>query len=149
MDSAYKFTEYRYRFLKETKNFFSAGSRQTKNGQERTIRDSRLSKIEENFLESIRIDAVRRKEAIVDIVLKCSATSFDIYINKIKRLSWENSKLREELRRKSYMMDKKVNEEKKQERIISQKNEQIREILQEVEKTRSELKKNNISVKNF
>ncbi|CAB4445788.1 unnamed protein product [Rhizophagus irregularis] len=38
-------------------------------------------------------------------------------------------------------MDKKVNEEKKRERIISQKDEQIRKILQEAEKTRLELKK--------
>ncbi|POG69074.1 hypothetical protein GLOIN_2v1630517, partial [Rhizophagus irregularis DAOM 181602=DAOM 197198] len=38
-------------------------------------------------------------------------------------------------------MDRKVNEEKQQARIISQKNEQIRKISQEVEKTRSELKK--------
>ncbi|PKY61257.1 hypothetical protein RhiirA4_521630, partial [Rhizophagus irregularis] len=36
-------------------------------------------------------------------------------------------------------MDKKVNEEKKRERIISQKNEQIRKISQEAEKTRQEL----------
>ncbi|POG81713.1 hypothetical protein GLOIN_2v1504766, partial [Rhizophagus irregularis DAOM 181602=DAOM 197198] len=33
MESAYKFTEYRYRFLKETKNFSSANSRTTKNEQ--------------------------------------------------------------------------------------------------------------------
>ncbi|POG76891.1 hypothetical protein GLOIN_2v1551153, partial [Rhizophagus irregularis DAOM 181602=DAOM 197198] len=39
------------------------------------------------------------------------------------------------------MMDKKGKLEKTQERIISQKNEQIRKISQEVEKTRSELKK--------
>ncbi|POG72307.1 hypothetical protein GLOIN_2v1597479, partial [Rhizophagus irregularis DAOM 181602=DAOM 197198] len=38
-------------------------------------------------------------------------------------------------------MDRKVNEEKQQARIISQKNEQIKKISQEVEKTRSELKK--------
>ncbi|CAB4418749.1 unnamed protein product [Rhizophagus irregularis] len=38
-------------------------------------------------------------------------------------------------------MDKKVNEEKKRERIISQKNEQIRKISQEAEKMRLELKK--------
>ncbi|PKK62321.1 hypothetical protein RhiirC2_815042, partial [Rhizophagus irregularis] len=38
-------------------------------------------------------------------------------------------------------MDRKVNEEKKQARIISQKNEQIRKFSQEVEKTRSELNK--------
>uniref|UniRef100_U9UPI9 Uncharacterized protein n=4 Tax=Rhizophagus irregularis TaxID=588596 RepID=U9UPI9_RHIID len=67
--------------------------------------------------------------------------SFNVYTDEIKRLSWENSKLREELRRKDHMMDKKGKLEKTQERIISQKNEQIRKISQEVEKTRSELKK--------
>ncbi|PKK62054.1 hypothetical protein RhiirC2_790941, partial [Rhizophagus irregularis] len=87
------------------------------------------------------LDAVRRKETIKDIVLKCSATSFDVYIDKIKRLSWENLKLREELQRKDHVMDRKVNEEKQQAQIILQKNEQIRKISQEVEKTRSELKK--------
>ncbi|GBC20449.2 hypothetical protein GLOIN_2v1881393 [Rhizophagus irregularis DAOM 181602=DAOM 197198] len=141
MESAYKFTEYRYRFLKETKNFSSADSRTMVKGQERARRDSSLSKTEQNFLESIRNDAVRRKETIQEIVLKCSATSFDVYIDKIKRLSWENSKLREELRQKDHMMDKKGKLEKTQERIISQKNEQIRKISQEVEKTRSEVKK--------
>ncbi|POG75835.1 hypothetical protein GLOIN_2v1560967, partial [Rhizophagus irregularis DAOM 181602=DAOM 197198] len=44
------------------------------------------------------------------------------------------------------MMDKKGKLEKTQERIISQKNEQIRKISQEVEKTRSELKKVKIGV---
>ncbi|EXX76806.1 hypothetical protein GLOIN_2v1881393 [Rhizophagus irregularis DAOM 181602=DAOM 197198] len=141
MESAYKFTEYRYRFLKETKNIFSADSRTTAKSQERVPKDGGLSKTEQNFLESIRNDAVRRKETIKDIVLKCSATSFDVYIDEIKRLSWENSKLREELRKKDHVMDRKVNEEKQQARIISQKNEQIRKISQEVEKTRSELKK--------
>ncbi|PKK64514.1 hypothetical protein RhiirC2_869259 [Rhizophagus irregularis] len=141
MESAYKFTEYRYRFLKETKNIFSANSRTTAKSQEREPRDGGLSKTEQNFLESIRNDTVCRKEMIKDIVLKCSATSFDVYIDEIKRLSWENSKLREELRRKDHVMDRKVNEEKHQARIISQKNEQIRKISQEVEKTRSELKK--------
>ncbi|PKK71630.1 hypothetical protein RhiirC2_827605, partial [Rhizophagus irregularis] len=141
MESAYKFTEYRYRFLKETKNIFSADSRTIAKSQERVPRDGGLSKTEQNFLESIQNDAVRRKEMIKDIVLKCSATSFDVYIDEIKRLSWENSKLREELRRKDHVMDRKVNEEKHQARIISQKNEQIRKISQEVEKTRSELKK--------
>ncbi|EXX54305.1 hypothetical protein RirG_235810 [Rhizophagus irregularis DAOM 197198w] len=141
MESAYKFTEYRYRFLKETKNIFSANSRTTAKLPERVPRDGGLSKTEQNFLESIRNDAVRRKETIKDIILKCSATSFDVYIDEIKRLSWENSKLREELRRKDHMMDKKGKMEKTQERIISQKNEQIRKISQEVEKTRSELKK--------
>ncbi|EXX72946.1 hypothetical protein RirG_064640 [Rhizophagus irregularis DAOM 197198w] len=43
-------------------------------------------------------------------------------------------------------MDKKGKLEKTQERIISQKNEQIRKISQEVEKTRSELKKVKIGV---
>ncbi|PKC55929.1 hypothetical protein RhiirA1_542311 [Rhizophagus irregularis] len=141
MESAYKFTEYRYRFLKETKNIFSANSRTTAKSQERVPRDGGLSKTEQSFLESIRNDAVRKKETIQEIVLKCSATSFDVYIDEIKRLSWENSKLREELRRQDHMMDKKGKLEKTQERIISQKNEQIRKISQEVEKTRSELKK--------
>ncbi|GBC27965.2 hypothetical protein GLOIN_2v1881393 [Rhizophagus irregularis DAOM 181602=DAOM 197198] len=116
MESAYKFTEYRYRFLKETKNLFSADSR-------------------------IRKDAVRRKEAISEIVLKCIATSFDVYIDEIKRLSWENSKLREELRKTSHVMVRKGNEEKRKEQIISQKNEQIRKISQKIEKTSLELKK--------
>ncbi|PKC12968.1 hypothetical protein RhiirA5_461634 [Rhizophagus irregularis] len=141
MESAYKFTEYRYRFLKETKNVFSADSRTTAKSQERVPRDGGLNKTEQNFLESIRADAVRRKETIKDIVLKCSATSFDVYRDEIKRLSWENSKLREELRKIDHVMDRKVNEEKRQARIISQKNEQIRKISQEVEKTRSELNK--------
>ncbi|PKY24316.1 hypothetical protein RhiirB3_471918 [Rhizophagus irregularis] len=141
MESAYKFTEYRYRFLKETKNIFSANSRTTAKSQERAPRDGGLSKTEQNFLELIQNDAVRRKETIKDIVLKCSATSFEVYIDEIKQLSWENSKLREELRRKDHVMDRKVNEEKQQAQIISQKNEQIRKISQEVEKTRSELKK--------
>ncbi|PKC61862.1 hypothetical protein RhiirA1_538892 [Rhizophagus irregularis] len=141
MESAYKFTEYRYRFLKETKNIFSANSRTTAKSQERVPRDGGLSKTEQSFLESIRNDAVRKKETIQEIVLKCSATSFDVYIDEIKRLSWENSKLREELRRQDHMMDKKGKLEKTQERIISQKNEQIRKISQEVEKTRSELNK--------
>ncbi|GET59600.1 hypothetical protein GLOIN_2v1881393 [Rhizophagus irregularis DAOM 181602=DAOM 197198] len=141
MESAYKFTEYRYRFLKETKNIFSANSRTTAKSQERVPRDGGLSKTEQSFLESIRNDAVRKKETIQEIVLKCSATTFDVYIDKIKRLSWENSKLREELRRQDHMMDKKGKLENTQERIISQKNEQIRKISQEVEKTRSELNK--------
>ncbi|PKY61089.1 hypothetical protein RhiirA4_485592 [Rhizophagus irregularis] len=113
MESAYKFTEYRYRFLKETKNFFSTGSRTNKNSQIRAERDSRLNITEQNFLESIK------KEATL-------MGKFEV----AKRL-----------RRKNHMMDKKVNEEKKQERIISQKNEQIRKILQEIEKTILELKK--------
>ncbi|PKC59356.1 hypothetical protein RhiirA1_469575 [Rhizophagus irregularis] len=108
MESAYKFTEYRYRFLKETKNLFSADLRIITKSQERVQRDSCLSKTEQNFLESIRNDAVCRKEAIKEIVLKCLAMSFDIYVDEIKRLSWENSKL---------------------------------QILQEVEKTRSQLNK--------
>uniref|UniRef100_U9TXY9 Uncharacterized protein n=1 Tax=Rhizophagus irregularis (strain DAOM 181602 / DAOM 197198 / MUCL 43194) TaxID=747089 RepID=U9TXY9_RHIID len=141
MESAYKFTEYRYRFLKETKNISSANSRTSTKSHEKAPRDGGLSKTEQNFLESIRNDAVRRKETIKDIVLKCSAVSFDVYIDEIKRLSWENSKLREELQRKDHVMDRKVNEEKQQARIISQKNEQIKKISQEVEKTRSELKK--------
>ncbi|PKC05202.1 hypothetical protein RhiirA5_502274 [Rhizophagus irregularis] len=141
MESAYKVTEYRYRFLKETKNFFSANSRTTTNSHERVPREGGLSKTEQNFLESIRTYTVHRKETIKEIVLKCSAASFDIYIDEIKRLTWENSKLREELRRRDHVMDRKVNEEKHQARIISQKNEQIRKISQEVEKTRSELKK--------
>ncbi|GBC50038.2 hypothetical protein GLOIN_2v1785337 [Rhizophagus irregularis DAOM 181602=DAOM 197198] len=113
-------------------------SRTTTKDQERVRRDSSLSKTEQNFLESIQNNnAVRRKEAIKEIVLKCSATSFDVYIDEIKRLSWENSKLRQ----KDHMIDRKGKMEKIQERIISQKNEQIRKISQEVEKTRSELKR--------
>ncbi|GBC27581.2 hypothetical protein GLOIN_2v1881393 [Rhizophagus irregularis DAOM 181602=DAOM 197198] len=119
MESAYKFTEYRYRFLKETKNIFSANSKTPAKSQERVPRDGGLSKTEQSFLELIRNNAVRKKETIQEIVLKCTATSFDVYIDEIKRLSWENSKLREELRRK---------------------------ISQEVEKTRSELKKVKIGV---
>ncbi|PKK61067.1 hypothetical protein RhiirC2_856477 [Rhizophagus irregularis] len=126
MESAYKFTEYRYRFLKETKNIFSANSRTTAKSQEREPRDGGLSKTEQNFLESIWNDAVCRKETIKDIVLKCTETSFEVYIDEIKRLSWENSKLREELRRIDHVMDRKVNEEKHQAQIILQKNEQIR-----------------------
>ncbi|PKY20411.1 hypothetical protein RhiirB3_433703 [Rhizophagus irregularis] len=141
MESAYKVTEYRYRFLKETKNIFSANSQTIAKSQERAPRDEGLSKTEQNFLESIRTDAVRKNKTIKDIVLKCSAVSFDVYIDEIKRLSWENSKLREELRRQDHMIDTKGKLEKTQERIISQKNKQIRKISQEVEKTRSELKK--------
>ncbi|PKY18192.1 hypothetical protein RhiirB3_430954 [Rhizophagus irregularis] len=107
----------------------SASSRHLKNGQERVTKDFSLSKTEQNFLESIRKDAVCRKEAIMDIVLSYSATSFKVYTDEIKRLSWENSKLREELQRKNYMMDK-------------IKNEQMREISQAAERMRLELKKN-------
>ncbi|PKY62534.1 hypothetical protein RhiirA4_489145, partial [Rhizophagus irregularis] len=71
----------------------------------------------------------------------CSDTSFEIYKDEIKRLAWENSKLREELRQTSHVKDKNSKEGKHKERIISQKNEQIRKISQELEKTSSELKK--------
>ena len=141
MDSAYKNTEYRYRFLKETSKNFNASPKHIENRQGRVTKERDLCRTEQNFLESIRKDAVHRKETIKEIVLKCSDTSFDIYNDEIKRLSWENSKLREELRQREHVMDKKVNEEKHKERIISQKNDEIRKITQEVEKTRSELKK--------
>ncbi|PKK62320.1 hypothetical protein RhiirC2_182207 [Rhizophagus irregularis] len=62
MESAYNFTEYRYRFLKETKNYSSADSRNTIKGHKRVSRGNRLSRTEKNFLESIRNDAVHRKE---------------------------------------------------------------------------------------
>ncbi|GBC47291.2 hypothetical protein GLOIN_2v1881393 [Rhizophagus irregularis DAOM 181602=DAOM 197198] len=110
MESAYKFTEYRYRFLKETRNFSSADSRTMVKGQERARRDFSLSKTEQNFLESIQNNAT--------------------FIGKFKAA-----------RRTAEKRYKKGKLEKTQERIISQKNEQIRKISQEVEKTRSELKK--------
>ncbi|EXX53688.1 hypothetical protein RirG_241670 [Rhizophagus irregularis DAOM 197198w] len=60
-------------------------SRTTTKDQERVRRDSSLSKTEQNFLESIQNNnAVRRKEAIKEIVLKCSATSFDTLMGKFK-----------------------------------------------------------------
>ncbi|CAB4410368.1 unnamed protein product [Rhizophagus irregularis] len=139
MESEYKITEYTYRFLKEAEKVFHSGTRSGENRPERATKGRKVSDKEEYFLESIRKDVIHRKETIKDIVLKCSDTSFKIYSEEIKRLSWENSKLRSELRKKEHVMDKKVNEEKKRERIISQKNEQIRKISQEAEKTRQEL----------
>ncbi|PKY49349.1 hypothetical protein RhiirA4_527513 [Rhizophagus irregularis] len=141
MESEYKITEYTYRFLKEAEKIFSSGPRSGENRPERASKGRKVSNKEEYFLESIRKDTVHRKESIKEIVLKCSDTSFKIYSDEFKRLSWENSKLREELRKANHMKDRKGNEEKKQERIISQKNEQIRKISQELEKTSSELKK--------
>ncbi|PKY58611.1 hypothetical protein RhiirA4_480668 [Rhizophagus irregularis] len=120
MEPEYKKTEYRYRFLKEATKYFNLGPRRTENCQGREKTEVNLCRTEQNFLESIRKDTVCRKETIKEIVLQCSATSFEIYLDEIKRLSWENSKLQEELRKK---------------------NEQIRKISQELEKTSSELKK--------
>ncbi|PKY56256.1 hypothetical protein RhiirA4_476417 [Rhizophagus irregularis] len=141
MGSEYKNTEYRYRFLKETAKYSYPSSRDTENCQERNKKDNNLSRTEQNFLETIRKNTVHRKETIKEIVLKCSDTSFKIYSDEIKRLSWENVKLREELRKVNHVTDRKGNEEKRQERIISQKNEQIRKISKELEITSTELKK--------
>ncbi|CAB4441579.1 unnamed protein product [Rhizophagus irregularis] len=141
MSSEYKNTEYRYRFLKETAKNFNSGSRRTENCQEKEQRKKSISRTEQNFLESIRKDMIHRKETIKEIVLKCSDTSFEIYKDEIKRFAWENLKLREELWKVDHMIDRKGNEEKRQERIISQKNEQIRKISKELEKTSSELNK--------
>ncbi|PKY56034.1 hypothetical protein RhiirA4_476008 [Rhizophagus irregularis] len=141
MESEYKITEYTYRFLKEAEKSFSFGPISGKNSPERATKSRKLSRKEDIFLESIRKETVHRKETIKDIVLKCSDTSFKIYSDEIKRLSWENLKLQEELRKMNHVKDRKGNEEKKQEQIISQKNEQIRKISQELEKTSSELKK--------
>ncbi|PKY58045.1 hypothetical protein RhiirA4_479610 [Rhizophagus irregularis] len=141
MDSEYKITEYTYRFLKEAEKTFNSVSRSGEKRLERATKSHNISRKEEAFLESIRKDVVHRKETIKDIVLQCSDTSFKIYSEEIKRLSWENSKLREELRKENHVKDRKGNEAIRQERIISQKNEQIRKISQELEKTSSELKK--------
>ena len=115
MESAYKYTEYRYRFLKEASKNFNTGPRHIENRQERVTKERSLSRMEQNFIESIRREAVHRKETIKEIVLRCSDTSFNVYDDEIKRLSWENSKLREELRWRDHVMDKKVNEEKQKE----------------------------------
>ncbi|PKY48877.1 hypothetical protein RhiirA4_526293 [Rhizophagus irregularis] len=141
MSSEYKNIEYRYRFLKETAKYFNSGSRNAIHRQERGKKENSLSRTEQNFLESIRKDSVHRKETIQDIVLKCSDTSFEIYRDEIKRLAWENSKLREELRQTSHVRDKNSKEGKQKERIISQKDEQIRKISQELKDMSSELNK--------
>ncbi|CAB4420689.1 unnamed protein product [Rhizophagus irregularis] len=141
MSSEYKNIEYRYRFLKETAKNFNSGSRNAIYRQEREKKDNSLSRTEQNFLESIWKDSVHRKETIQDIVLKCSDTSFEIYRDEIKRLAWENSKLREELRQTSHVRDKNGKEGKQKERIISQKDEQIRKISQELKDMSSELNK--------
>ncbi|CAB4403152.1 unnamed protein product [Rhizophagus irregularis] len=141
MSSEYKNIEYRYRFLKETAKNFNSGSRNAIYRQEREKKENSLSRTEQNFLESIRKDSVHRKETIQDIVLKCSNTSFEIYRDEIKRLAWENSKLREELRQISHVKDKNSKEGKQREQIISRKNEQIRKISQELKDMSSELNK--------
>ncbi|PKY59160.1 hypothetical protein RhiirA4_481677 [Rhizophagus irregularis] len=141
MSSEYKNTEYKYRFLKDTAKSFNSGSRDIRNRQKREKYENSLSRTEQSFLKSIRKDTVHRKETIQEIVLRCSDISSKIYREEINRLAWKNSKLQEELQETSHVIDKKGKEEKHKERIILQKNEQIRKISQELEKTRSELKK--------
>ncbi|GBC30853.2 hypothetical protein GLOIN_2v1881393 [Rhizophagus irregularis DAOM 181602=DAOM 197198] len=111
MESAYKFTEYRYRFLKETKNIFSANSRTTAKSQERVPRDGGLSKTEQNFLESIRNDAKNEQ---------------------IRKISQEVEKTRSELKKVKTGVNKEFDQLKKSKKGRSTSNRRKREEILEI-----------------
>ncbi|PKY58277.1 hypothetical protein RhiirA4_480047 [Rhizophagus irregularis] len=155
MESAYNFTEYRYRFLKESKESFHAGSKGSKFVVERVQRDSELTGVKDTFLELIRQDIVHKKINIKDIILRCISMSYEVYREETKRLSREvfdlGCWLREaQQRNKEITHDviKKVKEAEQREQIILEKNEKIRKVSQEVESIRLKLKKAKSSTKN-
>uniref|UniRef100_U9TPH7 Uncharacterized protein n=1 Tax=Rhizophagus irregularis (strain DAOM 181602 / DAOM 197198 / MUCL 43194) TaxID=747089 RepID=U9TPH7_RHIID len=51
MESAYNCTEYKYRFLKESKELFQAGSKVLEFTRKRTLSGSELNIVEDTFLE--------------------------------------------------------------------------------------------------
>ncbi|PKB96402.1 hypothetical protein RhiirA5_471372, partial [Rhizophagus irregularis] len=156
MESAYNFTEYRYRLLKESQEIFSAGFKCPGFVKIRTPSGEEYNKVEEKFLEDIRQDVLRTKTHIKDIILKCISTSYDVYRDETKRLSreifelrnwlWEAQQRNKELSRE---IIKKEKEAERKERIILEKSEKIRKVSQEVESTRIELKKARVSTKNY
>ncbi|PKB95047.1 hypothetical protein RhiirA5_476444 [Rhizophagus irregularis] len=140
MESAYNFTEYRYRFLKESKELLCAGFKGSKFGAGRERRDSETTRVEDIFLESIRKDVIHKKATIKEIILSCISTSYEVYREEMKRLSKEVLDLRHWLREAqqrnkelSCDMTKKIKEAERKEQIIVEKNERIRKVSQEVE----------------
>ncbi|PKY62738.1 hypothetical protein RhiirA4_489781 [Rhizophagus irregularis] len=141
MESAYTFTEYRYRFLKESKETFKAGYRCPGFVKIKTSCGEEYNRVEGNFLEDIRKEVLNTKTHIKDIILKCASTSYEVYREEMKRLS------REILELQNWLW--KVKEAERKEQIILEKNEKIRKVSQDVESMRNELQKVKSSTKNY
>ncbi|PKY59284.1 hypothetical protein RhiirA4_481883 [Rhizophagus irregularis] len=132
MESAYTFLEYRYRFLKESKESFKAGDKVPGVTKGRTSSRETYNLVEESFLKTIRQEVMRTKIKTKDIISRCASISYEVYREKTKRLLKEI-----------------VKETERKEQIILEKNKRIRKVSQEVETTSSELKKVKSSAKNF
>ncbi|RGB36422.1 hypothetical protein C1646_758154 [Rhizophagus diaphanus] len=89
MESAYNFTEYRYRLLKKSWEIFRDGFKCSGFMKIRTSSGEEYNKVEGKFLEDMRQDILRTKIHIKDIILKCISTSYDVYREETKRLSRE------------------------------------------------------------
>ncbi|CAB4418679.1 unnamed protein product [Rhizophagus irregularis] len=150
MESAYTFLEYRYRFLKESKESFKTGNKVPGVTKRRTS----YNLMEESFLETIRQEVMCTKIKTKDIISRCASISYEVYKEETKRLSKEKLQnwlweAQQRDKKQSRELIKKVKEAERKKQIILEKNERIRKVSQEVETMRSELKKVKLSAKNF
>ncbi|PKC60720.1 hypothetical protein RhiirA1_398948 [Rhizophagus irregularis] len=155
MESAYNLTEYRYRFLKslkESKNFLFTESRNSSTGSKHA---EGANAVEARLLEDLRKKIVQKQVTIKEIILGCVSTSFEVYSDKMRRLSNEVWELRNWLKEAqqgkknlSRELENKEREVAAKERIISKKDETIRKVSQDVQTKRLELKKVKSSAKN-
>ncbi|POG61906.1 hypothetical protein GLOIN_2v1786010 [Rhizophagus irregularis DAOM 181602=DAOM 197198] len=159
MELTYNFTEYRYRFLKESKELSQASSKVSEFTRKRTLSGSELNRVEDTFLELIRQEVMHKKISIKDIILKCAGMSYEVYREEMKRLSREASSKVSEFTRKRTLSGSELNRvedtflELIRQEVMHKKisikdiilkcaeNEKIRKVSQEVESMRLELKK--------
>ena len=98
MESAYNFTEYRYRLLKESWDKFRKGFKCQGFAKIRTPSGDEYNSVEGKFLEDINKEVLRTKTHTKDIILKCISASYDVYRDETQRMSREIFELRNWLR---------------------------------------------------